>query len=152
MAKYDYYPALGPLVGVLRLVLTDPEGYLGDENCPYTDDEKVMLRGPSVVAADPMEEIDLTELDVAEEATKLYRAIQKWGKGLDQSDTAEMATVFRNSTTLLDRLLTIASKANDIKELMMWKAKLLQFMEDVLDEDQRIAFEQRLVMELEKSK
>lgn len=158
--NYDYYPPLGALVGVLKLVKSDPKGYLDGPDCPYTDEEKVLLRGPGpgrgkvakVEVGSGGELPDISQLDVASEANRLYQEIREWGKGLDKSDTTEMATVFRNSTTLLEKLLTIAQKANDMKELAQWRTKILQFMEDVLDENQRITFEQRLSMEVEKTK
>ncbi|KGM36141.1 hypothetical protein [Inquilinus limosus] len=153
MQPYDYYPKLDGLNIVLGFVGDDPVGYLEGPNCPYDEVTKAALRGlVTNVNHHPIgvTDAEVEKLDIESEAIALYQETKEFrARAQSSGEVGDQAAALRVANSLLEKLLNIRERAHNLKENVAWKKKILQFIEDVLDDEQRIEFDNRLAAEIE---
>lgn len=138
-----YYPAVDAdawwaLEIVIQNAAEDPD-YLFSDDCPYPG--WFRDRFGTARLTEPTDEEDL---DLAGESTRLFRELKDAKDGFTSNDHAEKMAYFRTSTSLLEKLVSMAERAHNVKQISRFYQEVLDIMDQVLDEDQREAVRTRL--------
>jgi len=116
--------------------------YLGEE-CPWSPDviEGVKAAFVSVGASTPATAVlDPCSLDLGMEAMNLYAELSKLEAETGKFDVKDRIQVAKARAALLEKLLSLQEKATNIRSIREFQETIVQFMEQVLTEDQRLDF------------
>ncbi len=152
-AVLTMYPELSPEFLVKLKILADQigkdAGYLTKRECPYTSDIKEILRRlrskDSQVLNDAKDGFDLDKADVLlHETQDTYRDLKDFGKYLNAEDVSERMSYYRTRTSLLEKLYDLSDAAKKADEYVKFKRVVLQLMEELLTDEERTLFLERL--------
>lgn len=160
MAEDIYYPPLDvktirALTVVRQLVAEHPSYWL---NAPYGGDVQMILtnlfKTPKNVPQDAPEVPVNGDDDsgtaswefLARESKTLYMGLKNAGVGLDGN---ELMTYYKTSSALLEKLLAMQERANNLKQISDFYQCVLEVMEDVLTVDQRTAVMEKLKLAMQ---
>lgn len=140
---------------VLRSLEEDPT-FLDDEDCPYELATREFLltlsdKPAETAPARPEDEPDYDPFEgrskwevLEQESKKLFGQLMLEGNNLDTGDKAERMSYFRTATSLLDKIVAIEERANNLKQISSFYSTVLAVMEEVLEAEQRTKVLDRL--------
>lgn len=140
MKKY-YPPLKNSDLEILMQNVIYTEGYLDDPNCPYP--EKVCDLMRQVVSEETNPE-DMTDLDLVYESSRLFKELKDAKDSFGKDDHAEAMAYFRTSTSLLEKLVTMKERANNVKNISQFYGSVLGVMEELLEPEQITEVRNRL--------
>lgn len=143
----NYFPPLPEgaawsLELVLRGIKSEP-GYLDDEDCPYSEEDRKALEriaGQRRVEIEEDAEIDPNEdkwARLERETKELFDGLMSEQDNFAVKDNAEKMAFFRTATSLLDKLVGIQERAANLRQIHQFHDAVLRIMEDTLDAGQR---------------
>jgi hypothetical protein len=141
-----YFPplsndALWAFSVIFEHLLSDPE-YLEHEECPYPRDFREKLS--KIKAKTTISEAEIEEIDLESEAHTLFLELRESKDHLTSDDNAERMSYFRTATSLLDKLIGMRERANNIKRVSAFYSSVLGVMEEVLEPAQVTVVRNRL--------
>lgn len=122
---------------LLENLRADPN-YLDHEDCPYSDEFRTLFRGGAV----EMGEIE--DLDLEAESLRLFTELREAKDSMGGDDHAERMAYFRTSTSLLDKLITMRERAQNVKAISRFYRVVLDLIEEMLEPGQITRFRERL--------
>lgn len=128
---------------VFQNIEEDPT-YLQDDGCPYPSWLREFFETPERVFGMDGDEDDGEDLDLSYESARLFRELKQAKDGFSSDDHAEKMAYFRTSTSLLEKLVGMRERANNVKQISRFYQTVLDIMDEVLDEDKREAVRERL--------
>jgi hypothetical protein len=138
------FPDLNHELGLALQLVKQDFTLLSDEDCPYAEDVKAILR-KLVEEADVVEESPRDKWDRLERETQaLFDELKDSKDNLSIEDHAERMSYFRTATSLMDKLVGLQERAVGLKAIGLFHQTVLDIMEDVLDAGQRTEAMQRL--------
>lgn len=131
-----YYPPLtssqeGDLQMILAAFNSDGEAYLS--GAPYAEETLNLIRGGGV-RLDGVGEGGVVDIDA--EVQNLYKELVDTKTGLKDKDNAEKMAYFRVATSLLEKLVGLRERANNVHQIGQFYGVVLAVMEEVLDASQ----------------
>lgn len=151
------YPGLSEdVVLTLKLVKAgmDQYGddYFDDAECPYSEATKKFLRGfledgRSVVedVANIFDGDDVVEVEVLDvQIQKILSRMDAMEKELGGMEPNERLNFFKTRTALMEKLINMREKTENLRMLSEFKAVVVSVLEDVCDADQIGEFRKRL--------
>jgi hypothetical protein len=125
---------------IMENIASDP-GYLGEE-CPYPVDFIELLEKKPRRISDLGEKLE--EIDLEQEAHALFLELRESKDHLTIDDNAERMSYFRVATSLLDKLIGMRERANNVKRVSQFYTSVLGVMEEILEPDQITKVRNRL--------
>lgn len=154
------YPGLSEdVVLTLKLVKAgmDQYGddYFDDAECPYSEATKKFLRGFLVKGVERMEGVedvanifdgdDVVEVEVLDvQIQKILSRMDAMEKELGGMEPNERLNFFKTRTALMEKLINMREKTENLRMLSEFKAVVVSVLEDVCDADQINEFRRRL--------
>ena len=147
-----YYPEVDPTWFLpLRVIFTALQGdplWLERPECPYDEEtcsaiREVWLqqRGErterATRTAKPLGDSEDRWTQLEEELTTLYDELRNFQSGVSIDDAKEHMAVFRTATSLLDKLVGLSERANNVKSVSEFRARVLGVFDEILTPDQR---------------
>lgn len=132
------------------------EDYLDDAECPYPEATKKFLRGLLVgvgggvgVGVEDVANIfdgeDVVEVEVLDvQIQKILSRMDAMEKELGGMEPNERLNFFKTRTALMEKLITLREKTENLRMLSEFKAVVVSVLEDVCDADQIGEFRKRL--------
>lgn len=144
-----YYPNISEdqilLVNRVFRILEDNPDYLKDPKCPYTPVVKDFFTNRGAVAAGA---VDLFEGDeivaIDKQIQKLMNDLETYGQGLGPGDSSEKLQYFKTKNSLIEKLLTNKERITNLKQINEFRSIVIQFMDEILDKDQKTIFMKRI--------
>lgn len=121
-------------LGIIRDGLTGGGDYLDDAEYPSHIVD--FLRGRvEVVAEKPVaiDDINLEDLNVAEEIEQLFRDLKTTRDEFKAGDSAEKIAFFRLAVGLLEKLVTLAERANNVRQVGQFYTGVMTVLEEFLE-------------------
>lgn len=139
-----YFPEVpeGQVQLLLQLAAQDP-GYLDDEDCPYSDEMIEAIRGARPVASE-IEDVDPESVDLEAESLRLFLELREHKDNLTIDDHAEKMAYFRTSTSLLEKLVTLRERAQNVKAVSVFMSTVMNAMDEFLEPGQITKVRERL--------
>ena len=125
---------------VTRGLMGDP-GYL--EKSGYPAEIKDFLTGR--VGKVDFSKLDMTALDMPAEIQALYVDLKEQRSSFPANDSAEKMAYFRVATSLLEKLMTLLERANNVRQVGQFYSMVLSTMEEFLEPTQITKLRARLV-------
>lgn len=129
-----------------KLQEANPE-YFDDPDCPYSFEEVELLKSvfthtsnTQLTLAPDQDPLDDEDPDLEQEALQLFRDMKTFKKTLSNSDTSEMASTFRTTVSLLEKILDVRERASGLKQFSDFKVFILDSMERYLTPQQKTEF------------
>lgn len=151
------YPGLSEdVVLTLKLVKAgmDQYGddYFDDAECPYSEATKKFLRGFLVKGIGGVEDVenifvgeDVVEVEVLDvQIQKILSRMDAMEKELGGMEPNERLNFFKTRTALMEKLINMREKTENLRMLSEFKAVVVSVLEDVCDADQINEFRRRL--------
>lgn len=126
---------------ILENLASDP-GYLGEE-CPYPEDLQDLLRNKGGRRASELS-TEIEDINLEEEAHMLFLELRDSKENFDVQDNAERMSYFRVATSLLEKLIGMRERANNVKRVSQFYSTVLGVMEEVLEPEQITEVRNRL--------
>jgi hypothetical protein len=151
MKQAMFFPAFTDEIqrnlSIWRQVMRNNPTYLADPECPYTD-AQILLLEDVFKNTQPSSENSLqqeldnasSEINIESEAKAIYREMKAFKNALDITDVTEKASMFRVTTSLLEKLLDMAERAKGIKKFEEFETLILNTMDRYLDPQQKAEF------------
>lgn len=134
-----FYPELDPWpLQVIAQQLEENPLYLEDPECPYPEEVKSLFQIRGKVSE------DLADIDLEHETLALYQDIKTSRDNFQDDDHAERNSYFRVATSLLEKLLNMRERANNIRQVSRFYEAVLQALERYLEPDQITEFRDTL--------
>lgn len=113
----------------------DPENIKNTDELP--DWLKSMLV-PVKSASEIESTVDVENIDeMNEKVSKLIKDLEAFRQNLGFEDTKELNTYFRVTTSLLEKLMDLKERAENVKKISQFKKTMLTIMDDEMDKDAR---------------
>lgn len=145
MSERFYPPITEEAAWSLQIILehleTDPT-YLDDPDCPYRHDFREILT--RITPKQRVLDVNPDEINLESEAHNLFLELRESKDHLNTEDNAERMSYFRTATSLLDKLIGLRERANNVKRVSAFYSTVLQVMEEVLEPGQITQVRERL--------
>lgn len=145
MTEKHYFP-LDLMNGDLEVLIENirhTPGYLDSPLFPFSEKVRTFLKERAEVTV--IEDLDdLEELDLVYESTRLFRELKDAKDRFGESDHTEAMAYFRTSTSLMEKLVTMRERANNIKQISTFYGLVLGAMEEMLEPGQITELRNRL--------
>ena len=129
---------------VIATGLANDPGYL--EGAPYPEDVQKLLGGGRGRGREGgIDEATIDGFDVMEEVEALYLDLKSQRADFGVKDAAEKMAYFRVSAALLEKLVNLRERANNVRQIGLFYAEVLDVMGSVLDVGQRERVRERLM-------
>jgi hypothetical protein len=142
----DFPKESGWALNQILSYLEDDPNYL--DHAPYDIDTIEALERCISIQIDetPIEDFsgDAKWAKLERESNRLFKALTEAGATLNNADQAQKMAYFRTATSLLDKIVGIQERVNNLKQIQEFHSTVLTVMEDILDAGQRTEVLDRL--------
>lgn len=141
----DDYPRIDVDELEILLLKIREEGarYLMDEECPYPArlvDLLLEYRG----TGGEVEDEDEGDLDLVKENQRILRELKDQKDTLKDDDHSEAMAYYRTSTAVLEKLVSMQERANNVRQIGKFYGIVMETMEEFLDAAQITELRERL--------
>lgn len=142
-----FYPVLSDKaradLEMIGQMLAHHPDYLSSPDCPYPASIRGLFvvldrpEGEAAAAAAAADELNLdTEVDLLLETTRLFNGLMAAKDSFTSNDHSEKMAYFRTSTSLLDKLVGLKERAQNVRQVSRFYTAVLDVMEQVLEPGQ----------------
>lgn len=138
----DPYPPLDmDHLEILLLQLQERgNAYLLSEDCPYPSRVVDLLMERTV----DVEEGEGEELDLEKESSRILTELKDAKVALGAGEHSEAMAYFRTSTAILEKLISMKERANNVRQIGVFYGIVMDAMEEFLDPTQITELRERL--------